>query len=124
MVSSYIRTLTSPIWSLISGKVYSVIQKYYSIFADKGQFVPVKDYSCVIDTGLAKPITIKKIHYGPQEIPNYGEIHHLTHKARPYPPDPRWQVAVQSSPSAKNLTKKVSQTSPTLFGVFASIISC
>ncbi len=46
-------------------KVYGLIQKYYSIFANKGQFVPVKDYSCVIDTGLAKPIAIKKIHYGP-----------------------------------------------------------
>ena len=46
-------------------EVYGLIQKYYSVFADKGQFVVVKDYSCIIDTGLAKPITIKKIHYGP-----------------------------------------------------------
>jgi hypothetical protein len=50
-------------------KVYGLIQKYYSVFANKGQFIPVKDYSCVINTGLAKPITVKKIHYGPQEIP-------------------------------------------------------
>jgi hypothetical protein len=70
MASSYVRTLTSPIWSLISGKkVYGLIQKYYSVFADKGQVVLVKDYSCVIDTGLAKPIAVKKIHYGPREIP-------------------------------------------------------
>jgi hypothetical protein len=50
-------------------KVYGLIQKYYSVFANKSQFVLVKDYSCVIDTGLAKPIAVKKIHYGPQEIP-------------------------------------------------------
>jgi hypothetical protein len=29
----------------------------------------MKDYSCMIDTGSAKPIAIKKIHYGPQETP-------------------------------------------------------
>jgi hypothetical protein len=46
-----------------------LIQKYYSVFADKGQFVPVKDYSCMIDTGFAKPIAFKKIHYGPRERP-------------------------------------------------------
>jgi hypothetical protein len=39
------------------------------MFANKGQFVPVKDYSCVINTGMAKPIAVKKIHYSPQEIP-------------------------------------------------------
>jgi hypothetical protein len=50
-------------------KVYGLIRKYSSIFANKGQFVPVKDYSCVINTGLAKPIAVKKIYYGPQEIP-------------------------------------------------------
>ncbi len=70
MASSSARTLTSPIWSLyLRTKVYGLIQKYYSVFADKGQFVPVKDYSCFINTGLAKPIAVKKIHYGPHEIP-------------------------------------------------------
>jgi hypothetical protein len=53
----------------LQAKVYGLIQKYYSVFANKGQFVPVKDYSCIIDTGLARPIAVKKIHYGPQEIP-------------------------------------------------------
>jgi hypothetical protein len=46
-------------------EVYYLIQKYWSIFADEGQFVPVKDYQCIIDTGSARPICIKKIHYGP-----------------------------------------------------------
>jgi hypothetical protein len=50
-------------------KVYGLIQKYYSVFANKGQYVPVKDYSCIINTGLAKPIAVKKIYYDPQEIP-------------------------------------------------------
>jgi len=53
----------------VRDKVYRLIQKYWSVFDDKGQFVPVKDYTCVIDTGSAKPIAVKKIHYGPREIP-------------------------------------------------------
>jgi hypothetical protein len=28
-----------------------------------------KNYECVIDTGDAKPIAVKKILYGPKEIP-------------------------------------------------------
>jgi len=39
------------------------------VFDDKGVFIPVKNYECVIDAGDAKPITIKKILYGPKEIP-------------------------------------------------------
>ncbi len=53
----------------LRAQVYGLIQKYYSVFADKGQFVPVKDYSCMINTGSAKPIAIMKINYGPQETP-------------------------------------------------------
>ncbi len=49
--------------------VYCLIQKYWSVFDNKGQFAPVKDYSCEIDTGTARPIAIKKIHYGPRETP-------------------------------------------------------
>ncbi len=45
--------------------VYDLVQKYWFVFVDKGQFVPVRDYSCFIDTGTAKPIAVKKIHYGP-----------------------------------------------------------
>ena len=39
------------------------------MFADKGLFVPVKDYKCIIDTGSACPISVKKINYGPHETP-------------------------------------------------------
>ncbi len=53
----------------LQSKLYRLIQKYWSVFSDKGQFVPVKDYSCIIDTGTAKPIAVRKIHYGPREIP-------------------------------------------------------
>jgi hypothetical protein len=49
--------------------VYRLIQKYWSVFDDKGQFIPVIGYSCSIDTGLVHPIAIKKFHYGPQETP-------------------------------------------------------
>jgi hypothetical protein len=46
-----------------------LLQKYWSVFDDKGLFIPVKDYKCSIDTGSAQPICVKKINYGPQEIP-------------------------------------------------------
>ncbi len=50
-------------------QIYALIKKYWSVFDDKGVFVPVKNYNCVIDTGDAMPIAIKKILYGPREIP-------------------------------------------------------
>jgi hypothetical protein len=53
----------------LQSKIYRLIKNYWPVFSAKGQFVPVKDYSCVVDTGTARPITIKKIHYGPCKIP-------------------------------------------------------
>jgi hypothetical protein len=53
----------------LQSKIYGLIQKYWWVFSAKGQFIPVKDYSCVIDTGSAKPTAMKKIHYGHCEIP-------------------------------------------------------
>jgi len=42
-------------------QIYELVKKYWSVFDDKGVFVPVKNYECVIDTGDAKPIAVKKI---------------------------------------------------------------
>jgi hypothetical protein len=39
------------------------------VFDEHGIFTPVHYYQCVIDTGNATPIAIKKIIYGPREIP-------------------------------------------------------
>ena len=47
----------------------SLIQKYWCVFDDRGTFVPVRNYECIIDTGTASPIAIKRIRYGPREIP-------------------------------------------------------
>jgi hypothetical protein len=44
--------------------IYAIIQKYWSVFDKKGVFVPVKNYECVIDTGTAQTISVKKILYG------------------------------------------------------------
>jgi hypothetical protein len=43
---------------------YSLIQEFWSVFDSKGVTVPVKSYGCIIDTGSAWPIAIKKINYG------------------------------------------------------------
>jgi hypothetical protein len=32
-------------------KIYSLIRKYWSVFDEKGVFVPIKNYECVINTG-------------------------------------------------------------------------
>ena len=53
----------------VHDQVYRLIQRYSSVFDDKGQFVPVKDYQCIINTGTLHPICIKKIHYGLCKIP-------------------------------------------------------
>jgi hypothetical protein len=65
--------------------VYNLIEKYWSVFNEKGVFIPVKHYKCVIDTGDSPPIAMKKKQYGPKEIPimqkviaalkKFGQIH-------------------------------------------------
>jgi hypothetical protein len=47
----------------------AVIKEYWCVFDKHGTFVPIRNYECVIDTGNAAPIAIKKILYGPREIP-------------------------------------------------------
>ena len=49
--------------------IYALIRKYWSVFDDRGVFVPVKNYECVIDTGDCPGIAIKKIQYGAKELP-------------------------------------------------------
>jgi hypothetical protein len=53
----------------IRNRIYELVKKYWSVFDNKGVFIPVENYECVIDTGDAKPIAVKKILYGPKEIP-------------------------------------------------------
>ncbi len=42
-------------------RIYAIIRIYWSVFDEKGVFVPVKNYECVINTGTAWPISVKKI---------------------------------------------------------------
>jgi len=48
----------------LQGRLYDIIRKYWSVFDEKGVFIPVKHYGCVIDTGTARPISVRKILYG------------------------------------------------------------
>jgi hypothetical protein len=48
-------------------RIYGIIQKYWSVFDEKGVFVPVKNYECIIDTGTARPNSVKKNLYGERE---------------------------------------------------------
>ncbi len=54
-----------PMWE----DIYKLLQRYWSVFDSNGLFIPIKDYKCSIDMGSALPICVKKIHYGPWEIP-------------------------------------------------------
>jgi hypothetical protein len=47
----------------------ALIKKYWTVFNERGTFTPVRNYQCVIDTGNASPIAIKKINYGTRETP-------------------------------------------------------
>jgi hypothetical protein len=49
--------------------IYALIIKYWSVFDKRGVFVTVRNYECVIDTGHAHPISVKKIMYGPNKLP-------------------------------------------------------
>ncbi len=50
-------------------KVTALDKKYWSVFDERGEWVPVWNYKCMIDTGNAHPIAVKKIQYGPKELP-------------------------------------------------------
>jgi hypothetical protein len=46
-----------------------MIRNYWAVFDDRGVFVPVKNYECVIDSGDSPPIAIRKIQYSAKELP-------------------------------------------------------
>ncbi len=53
----------------VRDKVYTIVQKYWPVFNDKGIFISVKNCKCVIATADTQPIAIKKIIYGLKETP-------------------------------------------------------
>jgi hypothetical protein len=53
----------------VCDKVYAIVQKYWSRFNDKGIFIPIKNYKCVIDTGDAQPIASRKSSTGQKKHP-------------------------------------------------------
>jgi hypothetical protein len=48
----------------LQDKLYNIIREHWSVFDKKGVFVLVKNFECMIDTGRARPIAVKKILYG------------------------------------------------------------
>jgi hypothetical protein len=47
--------------SSIQLAVTNLVNKYWSVLDERGVWVPVQNYECVIDTGDAPPIAVKKI---------------------------------------------------------------
>ena len=60
---------------LICDAVYALIQKYWSVFDDKGLFITVKDYKCSIDTGSARPICAKEDQLLTMRDPHNAKMH-------------------------------------------------
>jgi hypothetical protein len=69
MVSDCGMISTCHIWTLNYTIKYVLVQKYWSVFDNNGVFVPLKNCKCVIDTGNAPPIAIKKTFNEPKETP-------------------------------------------------------
>jgi hypothetical protein len=44
-----------------AAQLIALIKQYWTIFNDRGTFTPMHSYQCVIDTGNAKLIAVKKI---------------------------------------------------------------
>jgi hypothetical protein len=55
--------------SSIQLAVTNLVKKYWSVFDERWVWVPIQNYGCVVDTGDAHPIAVKKIQYGPKELP-------------------------------------------------------
>ncbi len=51
----------------VQEEIYALVKKNWSVFDEKGIFVPVQNYECVINTGNDLPIVIKTILYRPKE---------------------------------------------------------
>jgi hypothetical protein len=58
----------------VRDQIYALVIKYWSVFGDKGVFIPVKNYECVINTGDAPPNAVKNNIYGPKETPIMREV--------------------------------------------------
>jgi hypothetical protein len=54
--------------SALRDQIYALIKRYWVVLDKRRVWVPVKNYKCVINTGDAPPIAVKKIYYGPKEI--------------------------------------------------------
>jgi len=87
MVRVFARTLVY-LDAQLQQTVYALIIKYWSVFDECGIFIPVHNYECVIDTGNASLIAVKKIMYGPNKLlimrkairalEKVGHIHQIT----------------------------------------------
>ncbi len=51
----------------VQDQKYNLIREFWSVFDSKSVTVPVKSYECIIDTGSAWLIAIKKINYSDNE---------------------------------------------------------
>ena len=87
MVCVFARTLIY-LDAQLQQTAYALIIKYWSVFDECGIFIPVHNYECVIDTGNASLIAVKKIMYGPNKLlimrkairalEKVGHIHQIT----------------------------------------------
>ena len=106
----------------LQARIYTLIKKYWSVFDNRGVWVPIKNYECVIDTGDAPPIAVRNIRYGPKELPFMRKAITASN---------RWGTSVRFTMSAGsssafwllNLIKNMFVTSTNLSGASVSTTS-
>ena len=109
----------------LHARIYTLVQKYWSVFDERGVWVPVQNYECVIDTGDAPPIAVKNIRYGPKELPIMQKA--IAGLEQVF----KWATSVRSTMGAgfssafwlPNLIKNISATSTNSSGASVLITS-
>ncbi len=84
--------------------IYSLIREFWSVLDSKGILVPVKSYKCIIDTGNAWPIAVKKILYGERKTVIMRRCIAVLSQGWSHQTDHRWSVAIQGATSTKTKT--------------------
>jgi hypothetical protein len=76
-------------------QAYNLIHEYWLVFDERGVFIPVKYYKCIIDTGTALAYCSKE-----DLVQHMRDYYHATLYIGPgqgwsHPPDHGWQLVVQ-----------------------------
>jgi hypothetical protein len=79
-------------------QIYALVIKYWSAFDERGVFIPVRNYKCVIDTRQRRSHCCEEDLLWTERNSDHAPGHIGTSKNGPYLTDPRWPMALQDHP--------------------------